>query len=113
MITRKSIATAIILSIVTCGIYGLYWLYQINDSVAQASGIQRMSGGVVLLLEIITCGLYGIYWAYIMGKDMQEAQARRNMPITDNSILYLVLSIFGLQIVNLALIQNDLNNMPD
>ena len=36
-----------------------------------------------------------------------------NKSISDNSVLYLVLSLFGLQIVNYALMQSDLNKFSN
>jgi hypothetical protein len=68
-----------------------------------------VSGGLALLLTIITCGIYGWYWNYKMGQKMYNAGKRYNKDIADNSILYLILSLFGLAIVNYCLIQNDLN----
>ena len=38
MVQRKNIAVAIILSIVTCGIYGIIWFININDDVNRVSG---------------------------------------------------------------------------
>lgn len=43
------------------------------------------------------------------GKRMYEAGKKHGIAIADNSVLYLILSIFGLGIVNYCLIQNDLN----
>ena len=40
---------------------------------------------------------------------MAEAGKKYNKPINDNSVLYLVLSIFELGLVNYCLIQSDLN----
>ena len=34
---ERSIATSIVLSIVTCGIYGIYWLIVLNDEVKAAA----------------------------------------------------------------------------
>ena len=107
---ERNIAVAIILTIVTCGIYGIIWIMQINDEVKEFSGDTNLpSGGVVVLLTLITCGIYGIYWAYQMGKLLETAGQKNNVPISDNSILYIVLSLLGLSIVNYALMQNDLN----
>ena len=101
---------AIILSIVTCGIYGLYWFVVLSDDVKDYSNDQEMmSGGVALLLTIVTCGIFGIYWAYKLGKNMFTAQQINNLPATDNSIVYLLLEFFGLGIVAWAIIQSDLN----
>ena len=110
----RDIAIAIILSIVTCGIYGIFWIISLtNDANKVADRPTDTSGGMVILLTIITCGIYGIYWNYKMGQKIYEAGQRYNKSINDNSVLYLVLSLFGLQIVNYALMQSDLNKFSN
>ena len=111
-IQKREIVTAIILSIVTCGIYGIYWMICINNDVKTVSGDDSLpTGGMLILLTIVTCGIYGIYWIYKVGKDMATAQTKCGLPAKDNSVLYLVLELFGLGIVNYILIQNDLNDI--
>lgn len=112
-IKKREIVTSVILSFITCGIYSIIWSIFINDDVNAASGEQGTSGVMVVLLTIVTCGIYGIYWAYTMGKRMQIAGEKHGASISDNSILYLVLQLFGLGIVNYCLIQNDLNRFAD
>ena len=64
----RSIPLAIVLTIITCGIYELYWIVKVNDEVNQLAGDrQATTGGMVLLFIIITCGIYGLYWYYMMG----------------------------------------------
>jgi hypothetical protein len=111
---KRSIGLSIVLSIVTCGIYGIYWFVVLTNEVNAASGKQDVSGGVAVLLDIVTCGIYGIYWSYKMGEKIQTIKANRNMPADSNlPILYLILSIVGLQLVTWALIQNELNQMTE
>ena len=65
MTENRSIALYIVLTIITCGIFGLYWLVVLNNDVNTVSREQNpMSGGVVVLLTIVTCGIYGYYWSY-------------------------------------------------
>ena len=110
MITKRDIAVAVILSIVTCGIYSIYWFIVLTDDVKTAAGDDSFqSGGIAFLLSLVTCGIYAIYWAYKMGELMKQAQEKHKLEVKDNSVLYLVLEIFGLNIVNCALIQSDLN----
>ena len=54
----------------------------------------------------ITCGIYGIYWAYKMGLKLNAAQEN---PAANNQILFIVLELFGFNIVNLCLLQNEIN----
>ncbi len=109
---ERNIVLGIILSIVTCGIYGIYWFIVLSDDVKEYSGDQEMmSGGIAFLLTLVTCGIFGVYWFYKLGKAMMVAQTNNNLPANDNSILYLFLELFGLGIVNYCLIQNDLNTI--
>lgn len=113
MIQKRNIVTCILLSIFTCGIYGIFWFISITDDTRVVSEDTRLSGGMAFLFTIITCGIYGFYWAYLMGKAIMQAKSKNNLPAEDNSILFLILQIFGLGIVNYCLIQNDLNMIAD
>lgn len=112
---KRNLALYIVLSIVTCGIFSLIWLVMLVDDIRElANEKDGMSGGTVLILSIVTCGIYTIIWYYQAGKSLAKIKAMRNMP-SDSSmeIVYLLLGIFGLGIVNLALIQNEINNIID
>lgn len=112
MIKERNLVTSIILTIVTCGIYGIIWFIGLTDDAKTVSEDQTMQGGgIAFLLTLITCGIYGIYWAYKMGKAINEARIKRGLAEDDKSVLYLILQILGLGIVNYALMQNDLNEM--
>ena len=101
----KNIAVCIILSIVTCGIYGIYWLYTLNEYARTAAPDEWSTTGVmVILLSIVTCGIYSLYWNYKMGKVFMRVNGGN-----DNSIMFILLSLFGLSIVNLAIMQSDIN----
>lgn len=110
---EKNIAVCIILSIVTCGIYGIIWFISMtDDTVRLNNGVEyNTTGGTAFLLSLITCGIYGYYWAYKMGKALTKAGEQKNIMISDNSVLYLVLNIFNLGIITYCLVQNDLNKM--
>jgi len=110
-IKERNIVVCILLSIVTCGIYGIVWFITMTDDMRFVSGDQTLSGGKAFLLTLITCGIYSYFWAYKMGKAGAAAKASRGMAADDNSVLYLVLQFFGLAIVNYCIIQNDLNSM--
>lgn len=105
-IKPRDIVKAIIFSIITCGIYGIYWFVCLTNEMNKASGkTADTGGGMAAVLTIITCGIYGIYWAYKMGE-------KRDIVANDNSsssVLYLVLSIVGLNIVVYCLTQDTLN----
>lgn len=104
---NRSIPLSIILSIVTCGIYSLYWFVVLTDDMNYASGRdQDTSGALSLVLTIVTCGIYGIYWAYKMG---EKVDVIRGGGSQNTNLIYLLLEVFGFNIIVLALCQNELN----
>ncbi|MBR3249076.1 MAG: DUF4234 domain-containing protein [Clostridia bacterium] len=111
MIKERNIVVAILLSIITCGIYGIYWFITMTDDVGKANEDPDFTGVKAFLFALITCGIYGIYWNYKIGKEMYEANQKRGINTSDNSVLYLILSIFGLSIVTYCLVQNELNTI--
>ena len=114
-IEKRSIALCIMLSIVTCGIYGLYWVYKLTEDTHAAVGRRTTaSGGMVILYSIITCSVYLFYWQYKMGESILEAKKQRGLSADQNiPIIYLVLCLFGLAIVSEALLQSSLNDIVD
>lgn len=109
MVNKREIAISIILSLVTCGIYGIYWFVVMADDVNKVSGDNKTSGIMAFVFSLLTCGIYTVYWSYTSGKKLYEAGNKYGKDIADNSILYLILSLFGFGIINYCLIQSDLN----
>ena len=112
---NRNIAVCIILSIITCGIYQIYWFICVADDTNELNqDPDAASGGMAFLFSLITCGIYEIYWSYKNGERINEAKWRRGLPgDTGFPIAYLFLTLFGLSIVTLAIMQNDLNKMID
>ena len=113
MISKREVAMAVILSIITCGLYGIYWFIVMTDESNSVSDEKTASGGLSFLYTIITCGIYRFYWNYKMGQKLYLSGKKYDLAISDNSVLYLILSIFGFDIVNYCLIQSDLNRFAD
>jgi len=111
-VQKRSILTCVILSIVTCGIYGLYWFVMLTEDANQLSGRQSPSGITALLLTIVTCGIYGLYLAYQMGETLYAARMQRGYMGSNNNILYLVLE-FVCYIASYAVMQNEINQIID
>ena len=112
MIERRNIAVCIVLTLVTCGIYGIDWIVCLTNDVNTVSGdVNGTSGGMVVLLTIVTCGIYGIYWAYKQGEKLDFTKNNRGIPSSNSGVLYLILQIFGFGIIAYALMQNELNKL--
>ena len=55
---KRNIALSIIFTLITCGIYGLYWFVCLTDETNQAAGEQKTTGVMALIFTLITCGIY-------------------------------------------------------
>jgi len=110
-IEKRDLVKAIIFSILTCGIYQIYWFIVLTDEINRVSGHENDIGGLVsFLLNLVTCSIYGYIWAYFMGGKVDEITGAKN---TYTSIIYLVLALFGFNIINLALMQDTVNKAVD
>lgn len=103
---KRNIGLAILFTFITCGIYGIYWFIVMTDDMNKLSSEDGFttSGGIAFLLTLVTCGIYGYYWAYKMGQKMNALTGDPN-----NTVLFLILQIFGLGIVNYCIMQSEIN----
>lgn len=117
-ITKREIVTCIIFTIITCGIYAIYWFVKLTDDTnllvndyGVSNGENLTSGGMAFLLSLVTCGIYGYYWAYKQGERIDRIRAARGMSNGSLGVLYIILQFVGLSIVAYALMQNELNTL--
>ena len=116
-IKQRSIWVGILLTIITCGIYYLYWLFVLTDDwnlITEAQG-QRpgTTPGLVVILTLITCGLYGIYYWYYLSKRVARVADRNGNALEDDTLLCVILCLFGLGFISAAIQQNNLNMSVD
>lgn len=109
-VKNRSIPLYIILSLITCGLFSLYWFYCLTEDSNALSGRVDTSGGLALLLNIVTCGIYGLYWAYQLGNKLDEAAASHGKPQKNQGILYLILNLIGFSIITYAIAQSNIND---
>ena len=112
-IQNRSLVLWILITIFTCGIGGLIWVYLLVEDINKASGdTNAPSGIIVILLSLVTCSIYTYIWMWKAGKQLNQAKETRGMSADPNMpLIYLLLAIFGFGIVAYALMQNDLNNL--
>ncbi len=110
MVQERNIALCIVLSIVTCGIYGIYWMIVMaNDVNTVAEEPEGTSGVVVFLLSIVTCSIYYWYWSYQAGNKIYNAKQKKGISGDNQAVIYIILCVVGLSFVTEILIQNELN----
>ena len=111
-IRKREIALPIILIFLTCGIYGLVWFFHlVSDLNTAGPEPDDKTPGTVLLLSIVTCGIYGLIWVYGAGSKVDRLRQFNGESSSSCSMLYLLLSLFGLGIVTYCLIQSELNKV--
>ena len=84
-IKPRSLATAIILSIVTCGIYAIVWWYQLAERLHE-TGVRRnvdagVTGGSFLLWMILgsfLCGIGSLYALYMILRALNRLSVEYN-----------------------------------
>ena len=94
----RGLASYIILSIITCGIYGYYFIYKMAHDVNIAcDGDGENTSGLVafILLSMITCGIYAWYWYYKLGNRLANNAGRYGLSIQENGTTVLMWCIFG------------------
>ena len=106
-IAPRNIAVAIVLSLVTCGIYGIYWMIKMNDEINTLAGESNATSGVmVFVLTLVTCGIYSFFWIFKMGERCDRIKGTEG---GNSNILYLVISLLGFGIVVYCLMQDTIN----
>jgi hypothetical protein len=96
--TDRSLGIYILLTIVTCGIYSYYFIYQIaHDINIACDGDGDETGGLVkyLVLSFITCGIYSWYWEYKLGNRLAQNAPRYGLQFQENGTTVLMWLIFG------------------
>ena len=105
--------TVILLSIVTCGIYALWWSYTYATEIKNALGREELNPGMDIVLTFVTCGLWGVYAFYFKyPKLLTEMQPRAGLPVNDISLITLLMA-FVFSPVSFFLIQSELNKIWD
>ncbi len=96
---NRGLASYIILSLITCGIYSYYFIYKLAHDVNIAcEGDGQETSGLVafILLSLVTCGIYAWVWYYKLGNRLQLAGPRYQInDIQENGTTVLMWLIFG------------------
>lgn len=107
-IEKREIVKCVLLSLVTCGIYGIIWAVKMGrEAVSVKDANDAGTLEIVLMLFVPFLGYY------LAEKKLFEGASAKGIQISDNSILYLVLGLFGLGLIDMILMQTDLNKIAD
>ena len=109
---KRSVATVVILSIITCGIYTIVMSYIIINEMEREGAKPAVPSVVVLLLMIFAGSVGGALLGYAGNDALNQVRRQWGLPEQDNLVLWLVLGIF-FPLITLALIQNSVNYTLD
>jgi DNA-directed RNA polymerase subunit RPC12/RpoP len=108
----SAIVTDILLSLVTCGVYQLFWQARQMKALNYLLGEERFSFLKWLLLTLVTCGIYHIYYEYVMARSINEVQLDLGIRVSGElPLLSVLLSIFGISIAADAIQQHEINKI--
>lgn len=98
MIQQRSFWLFVVLDILTCGLYGLYFWYVWNEDVnriCDGDGEYVPNYIIVFLLGIVTCGIYTYYWMYKQGNRLQANAVRYGVRMQENGSTLLLWGLLG------------------
>ena len=110
--SKREPVLVLVFSIITCGIYYLYWIYKVSEELG--TYLQNDNNPILELILCFFCAPYTIYWSYKTGQQIFVAQDRAGLPRPqDNAIVYLILCLFGLGPIAALIIQSTLNEINE
>lgn len=111
-VTVRSVPMLVLLSIVTCGIYYLYWIYKTTDEIKNFMGREDINPALELILVLVTCNIYSLYWYYKYGKIVYlEMTSKAGMDNSEDSTVLLVILGLLVYVVACAIMQDKLNSI--
>lgn len=108
MLKNRNIGMLILLSIVTCGIYSIYWLWVTIDALDKEGQASNMSSVLQFVLFFFYVGF--IFFGINADANLNAIKAKKGMPTADNKVLYIVLGLL-IPIVLVVLVQNEINKI--
>ncbi len=93
IVQERAPLTTVLLSLVTCGIYGLYWQFKTSDELRAATGDDSINPLLELLLTLVTGGIWGVYVMYRNAQKIHRILVSRDPARKDQSQTILILAI--------------------
>lgn len=95
---ERSLVKYILFTFITCGIYGIYFIYKlIIDVNIICAGDGEETAGLLkfIFFSLITCGIYGWVWYYKLGNRLQNNAPRYGLSFQENGTTILLWMILG------------------
>ena len=122
---RRSVGLCIVLSLVTCGLYTLYWLYSLAEDMDRLDAVpkekafsefdEKKQAAIALAEEMgwEFVAEWKEFLIYRCGDALDQLRYSQGERAGYLGILYLLLGVFSLGIISYALMQAELNSYAD
>lgn len=109
---KNSVPVYLLLSLVTCGLFGIYWNYIIMQACNDLLEKKEFDFISWFFLTIITCGIFNLYYKYKLGRAITEIQqAKGKPPFYNLPTISLLVTILDFGIVVNCIHQNEINKL--
>lgn len=112
MLEKRSVTTVVIFSLLTCGIYMIYWTYVTCQALQQQGKKTSIPVILTTLMMLFYSSIGGALLALDADDNINAIKEMHGMPKSENKVLWLIFGIF-IPIVTVALVQNEINQMID
>lgn len=85
----RNVWTVILLTLVTCGIYGIIWVYNTAKEINGYLGEEKINPVLALILCFVPFGI--LYVFYVYNDALKEMNAKAGLPQSDNFVLWIIL----------------------
>ncbi|MEM3342350.1 MAG: DUF4234 domain-containing protein [Thermoplasmata archaeon] len=110
--TIRSPIAVILLSCVTFGIYGIYWMYVTWDEIIRYRGLDKSAVVWGIVLPICTLGIGAIISYIMLVFEIEKAQIAAGVSPPISTVLVIVLLFIPLAgVVSIYMIQDNLNRL--
>lgn len=95
----RGIASYILLNLITCGIYGFYFIHKMAQEVniaCEGDGEETPGLMIFILLSIVSCGFYAYYWYYKLGNRLAFNAPRYGLSFQENGTTVLLWCVVGI-----------------
>ena len=111
---KLSIGWRLFLTLMTCGIYGIFWYSKQMQILNAWLGRETYSFWQTFWIGLLTCGVYNLYTEYQMARGIIEVRTKYGMQHDPNfPTVYMLLYFCTIVIGSFAIMQKEINKLYD
>lgn len=108
MLEKRSVVSVVVFSILTFGIYMVWWTHVTCTALQREGRVTSIPTVLTVLMMLFYSSIGGALLAIDADDNINAIKRMRGLPEASNKVLWLVVGIF-VPIVTVALVQNEIN----